>query len=136
MEGRAMRQFLDRLLVGSLPELLLDAGDSWPRFRDPLVFEHGRSFVVGDMPLPAGQYQVRRVSDDPRLVRLTNIEGTLAVFVAVGQAPPLRIPPPAAIFATRGDRDVLESLWDGRGRGVTVLRARAADCSADAPPPD
>jgi hypothetical protein len=122
-----MHQLLERVIIGSLPEVLLDAGDSAPRFRAPLSFSRGQAFVVGDVHLPAGAYEVRGVPDNSRLLRLTNVAGTMTAYVAVYEATGSQPRQPSGpVFKRRGQRDVLESVWDSRGRGVSVLRARLA----------
>ena len=105
------------LLVG-MPSLLLGAvavfGQGW---ETKAISKVPFDFVVGSTVLPAGDYAIRTVTDDPQCLLIQNTQTCAAAFARsrdILLSPPgSTAPSPKLVFAHGGNRYVLHQLqWD------------------------
>lgn len=115
-----MNKALFRITMTGMLALALFAASQPARAQRRLVADIPFAFTAGNMTLPAGEYRVQKLTDDPATLLIQRTDGRAAMavitYAASSDAPQAQS---KLVFHRYGDRYFLSQIW---AAGKTVGR--------------
>jgi hypothetical protein len=109
-----------RLVLAAAFVTAVGVGTAHAQAIDSMVFRTNFPFVAGDTTLPAGNYTVKSVDDDPSILELSN--GKVSVLLATEGDRPSRLPANGEVkFNRYGNTYVLHEIVDPEAEGGAVV---------------